>query len=152
MKDQAFAPRPKHSRNVIKFWWLLPGIYVFVVIVLTIGMVSGAGHTPRALDFLFYILVPPCFAVDRLLPRAAAPSVLFNALVRLAAGLLMYSAAGALIDIGIKRYGRRKTTQATDSRIECDSHTHSQTCFRALETVRASKKGDPKKMNDSRHH
>lgn len=98
----------KSPRKIIKFWWLLPGIYLLIVTVLILGMVIGAGHTPRVLDLLFYVLIPPCFILDRLLTRAAVPNILLNSLACLAAGLLMYTTIGALIDFGIARYWRRR--------------------------------------------
>jgi hypothetical protein len=43
------------------FWWLLPAIYLLAWVVLIIGSVVGAGHTPRALGFLVFFVSAPCY-------------------------------------------------------------------------------------------
>jgi hypothetical protein len=92
----------------MRFRWILPGMYLLAVIVLGVGMVGGAGHTPRSLDFLFYVLIPPCYVLDLFVPRMHAPALL-NALLCLIAGFVMYALLGVFIDRGLARYRRKKS-------------------------------------------
>ena len=95
------------KRTIMGFRVILPGIYILLVILLGIGMVSGAGHTPKSLDFLFYALIPPCYVLDLFVPRLQIPALL-NALLCLIAGLAMYTLLGVLIDRGLARYRQNK--------------------------------------------
>jgi hypothetical protein len=92
----------------MKFRFLLPAIYLLIVVVLILGLVMGAGHQPRALDFLLYVITPPCYLLELLLPHFGTRSVLINAFLCLATGIVMYTLLGILIDIGLSKYRIRR--------------------------------------------
>ena len=96
--------------KLIRFRWLLPAVYLAAVLVQIVGMVAGAGHTPHALDFIFYVLSWPSYVVDLLLPRAGTRNPLVNLGLFLVIGVLTYSTLGFLIDMAIHKYRHRRMT------------------------------------------
>jgi len=96
--------------KLIRFRWLLPAVYLAAVLVQILGMVASAGHTPHALDFIFYVLGWPSYVVDLVVPRAGTRHPLVNLGLFLVIGLLTYSILGFLIDIAIREYRHRRMT------------------------------------------
>jgi hypothetical protein len=99
------------ARRLIKFWWILPAVYIIAFLILMIGMISGAGHTPRSLDFLTYVLGWPSYLVDRVMPRVETKNPLVGFLLFLIVGLIGYGFLGLLIDIIIGKLKRRSPSE-----------------------------------------
>jgi hypothetical protein len=95
------------ARRLIKFCWILPAVYIIAFLILMIGMIRGAGHTPRSLDFLTYVLGWPSYLVDRVLPRFETKNPLLDFSLFLIAGLVGYGLLGLLIDIITGKLKRR---------------------------------------------
>jgi hypothetical protein len=101
---------PTKARSLIKFWWILPALYIVAFLILMIGMISGGGHTPRSLDFLMYVLGWPSYLVDRVLPRFETKNPLLNFSLFLIVGLIGYGFLGLLVDIVIGKLKRRSSS------------------------------------------
>lgn len=94
-------------KKLISFRWLLSGVYLAALLIQVLGIVSGAGHAPRSLRFLFYVVAWPSYLFDLLLPRVGMLSPLVGLILFLVIGLLTYWLLGFLIDIAIQKYRKR---------------------------------------------
>jgi len=94
-------------KRVIRFWWLLPLVYVGLLIVYVLVLIGGVGHVPHAFDPFFYALSWPSDILNFFLPRAGTHSPVLNLILFVVIGLLTYSLIGCAIDIAIQRYRRR---------------------------------------------
>jgi hypothetical protein len=92
----------------IKFWWVFPGVYLAALLIQFLGIVGGAGHSPRSLQFLFYVVAWPSYLLNLLLPRAGTRNPLVNLIFFLVVGLLAYALLGLLLDIAIAKYRHRR--------------------------------------------
>ncbi len=95
-------------KRLIRFCWLLPGIYVCILLIYILGMISGAGHIPRSFEPLFYVLAWPISLVNWLLPKAGTKNPVLDLILFVVIGFLTYALLGFLLDIAIKKYRNRR--------------------------------------------
>ena len=93
-----------NMKKFIRFSLLFPGIYLAALLIYLLAMFSGAGHTPRGLDFLFYFMTAPCYLFDLLLPPGLIHNPILNLIICLALGFLTYALIGALLDVALRKY------------------------------------------------
>lgn len=106
---------PIAKRKLIRFSWVLPAIYVFMVTLVALGLIKGAGHGPNPFDFLVYGILAPCHLLDFLLPRGGRYTGLLVPLVLcFVTGLATYFVLGLLIDFGLSKYRNRKRRKRSD--------------------------------------
>ncbi len=97
------------AKRLIKFCWILPAVYVIAFVVLLLGTVSGAGHTPRSFEFLTYVLGWPLYLLDFVVPRFEMQNPLLGFILSLLIGLLTYAVLGLLIDVAVLKLRRRRS-------------------------------------------
>ncbi len=95
-------------KKLIRFCWILPGIYLVVLVIYILGLISGAGHIPHSFAPLFYVLGWPSYVVDLLLPKAGTHNPVVDLILFVVIGLLAYALIGFLIDIAIRTYQHRR--------------------------------------------
>lgn len=93
-------------KRVIIFRWLLPVIYLATLLIYLLVMISGAGHIPRGLDFLFFVIAGPCYLLDFIMPKALVQNPLLVILICGIFSFLTYAVVGWLIDIALKKVPR----------------------------------------------
>jgi hypothetical protein len=92
-------------QTVRLFWWVMPAVYLLAWVVLMIGNVVGAGHTPQALGFLVFVVSAPCYVLDLVLPRGLLPLII-SLLAYGAFGICFWLVIGLSLDILLKRLRR----------------------------------------------
>ena len=90
--------------HTIKLRWILPALYLAALLIQLLGLVAGAGHAPRALEPLFWVVAWPSYVLDLILPRFETSNPLAGLLIFLVLGLATYCILGFLIDAVIKKY------------------------------------------------
>lgn len=93
----------------MKYRFILPAIYMFLLLVFFIVFVMGAGgHGANPFDLVVYAMMPSCLLLD-LLPASWGPkSGLMSFALCASAGLLQWALIGNLMDRLIAR--RREIT------------------------------------------
>ena len=94
-------------KKFIKFWWLLPAIYLAALLIQVLGIISGAGHSPPSLRFLFHVVAWPSYVVNALLPGLGTRNPAVNLVLFVVVGLLTYGLLGAVLDVALKKYRQR---------------------------------------------
>jgi hypothetical protein len=89
----------------VKFWWILPGVYLLALLIQLVGLIGGAGHSPRSLEFLFCVVAWPSYLLNL---RIGERYPLLNLVLFLVVGLLTYGLLGFLLDMIIARYRHRR--------------------------------------------
>lgn len=107
VKSEVFDKAKCRMKKIIIFRWLFPGIYVAALLILVLGNMSGAGHTPHALQFLVYVISAPCYLFDLLLPRGWIHNLLLGLILCVVFGFLTCAFVGFLIDIALQKYRQR---------------------------------------------
>jgi hypothetical protein len=87
----------------------LPAVYIIALAILLIATVSGAGHTPRSVEFLAQVLEWPLYLLHLVLPRFEIQNPLLGFLLSLIIGFVTYAILGFLIDVVIGRVRRGRT-------------------------------------------
>lgn len=93
------------------FGWVFPGIYLATILIYLLGIIGGAGHTPRGFDFLFYVISAPCYLFDLLLPRGWINNLFLGFLICVAFGILACALVGVLLDIALRNYRQRRANE-----------------------------------------
>lgn len=94
------------AKTFLKFRWIFPGIYLAMLLVLLVGMVSGAGHTPHSLDVLSYPITAPCYLLELLKLDSWIPQTLFDSIICTLVGFLAYGFIGYLLDVALLKLRR----------------------------------------------
>lgn len=90
------------------FRFILPSVYLVLVLLMTAVFISGAGgHGRNVFSFALYLMFPACLLVS-LLPALPQDSGLVSALLCGLAGLLQWALVGYVIDKVIALRRRRK--------------------------------------------
>jgi len=100
--------RSRHEGFEMKFRLILPGAYLFLVLLMFAGSILSAGHG-SSFSFVVFLMLPACKFLD-FLPVAgdAGSSESLKALLLCtAAGLVQYILLGSIIDVLIKRFSRK---------------------------------------------
>jgi len=85
----------------MRFRWILPGLYVTLVVVYLLALVAGAGHIPHGFDALFYCIAWPCFLLDMILPKGSIHNPLLSMMICFLFGLITYFVVGCLVDLAV---------------------------------------------------
>jgi hypothetical protein len=78
-------------------------MYFLVLLLVIIGLIIGAGHTPKHFEFLSYVITAPCYLLDLVIPHVPG-GMLVTLSVCLVAGVLAYTFLGILLDLGLAKY------------------------------------------------
>lgn len=92
--------------RLLRFRWILPGLYVTLVAVYLLALVGGAGHIPHGFDAVFYCIAWPCFLLDMILPKGTVRNPLLSLMICFLVGLTTYFIVGYLVDLALKKFRR----------------------------------------------
>ena len=82
----------------MKYRFLVPAIYVLLVLLFFVFLLKGAGHGRSPFEFVFYLTYPAAFLFD-LLPASWGPGGgLLLLLLFMLVGLIQWALLGYLID------------------------------------------------------
>ena len=109
--DEWFIYSDERTLRNMKFRFILPGLYLLVLLLFGVFFLKGAGgHGWNPFDFFVYITMPACLLLD-LLPRAWGPQTGFLSFLLCAlAGLVQWVIIGYLVDKLLSKWKVRKRT------------------------------------------
>lgn len=88
------------------FRFLLPGLYILLVIALFLGHAQGAGHG-QSLELINYVVLPAAYVSDFLLSFFPIGNIVVDLGSAILAGLIQYALLGYILDKVVARYRKR---------------------------------------------
>lgn len=100
----------------MKFRFLLPGVYILLVLLFFVFFLKGAGgHGWNPFEFVVYLAFPAGLLLDLLPPSRLPLDDLLSPLLFILAGLIQWALIGYLIDRVVARLRRKNLRQAASS-------------------------------------
>lgn len=86
------------AKRLLRFRWILPGLYLAALLFYFGLMLLNIGHTPAGFEFLLDLLIAPCHIFD-LFGSGLKDNVIAALIICIGSGLVTYALFGAAIDL-----------------------------------------------------